>query len=139
MTRPGKHFRHQRGATRVAAIFLLVVIAGVAVLTLRLTLLQQQTVSSSMRASQALHAARSGIAWAAHRAMAGGWCASATLTLTEAGAAGFAVDVNCSHSAHSEAGSTIDVYVIDALAQSGTYGTPDYVSRRLQAKYMEES
>jgi hypothetical protein len=59
--------------------------------------------------------------------------------LTEAGTAGFDVDVVCVQSTHVEGGSTIDVYTIDVLVESGNYGEPDYVSRRLQAKIMDES
>jgi MSHA biogenesis protein MshP len=129
----------QRGASLIVAVFLLVVLAGLGAFAVRLSLMQQQTVNSALLASQAFHAARSGVAWAAHRALNGGWCASSSFSLTEAGAAGFDIDVVCVQSTHVEGGSTIDVYTIDVLAQSGSYGAPDYVSRRLQAKIMNES
>jgi hypothetical protein len=44
------------------------------------------------------------------------------------------VQVQCTQSAHVEGGITINVYVIDVLAEAGLYGGPDYVSRRLQVK-----
>lgn len=132
--------RHlQRGASLIVAVFLLVVLAGLGAFAVRLTLMQQQTVNSALLASQAFHAARSGVAWAAHRALNGGWCASSSFALTEAGAAGFDIDVVCVQSTHVEGGATIDVYTIDVLAETGNYGEPDYVSRRLQAKIMDES
>lgn len=124
----------QRGVSLVTAIFLLVVLAALGAYAARLGVLQQQTVTSAMRASQAFHAARSGISWAAHRALAAGWCGTATLALTEVGTAGFDVQVQCTQTTHVEGSATINVFVIDVLAESGLYGGPDYVSRRLQAK-----
>lgn len=118
----------------VSAIFLIVVLASLAAVATRLGTIQSQTVSAGLLASQAFHAARSGIAWGAHRALNGGWCGSQTFSLTEAGANGFAVAVSCSQSTHLEAGATINVYTIIALAESGAYGGPDYVSRRIEAK-----
>lgn len=124
----------QRGLSLVAAVFLIVVLAGLAVFAVRLGTLESQTVSAELRAAQAFHAAKSGIAWAAHRALNGGWCGAQTLNLAEAGTSGFDVAVACTQSAHVEGGATTNVFVIDVLAESGSYGRPDYVSRRLEAK-----
>jgi MSHA biogenesis protein MshP len=124
----------QSGIALVSAIFLLVVLAGLAVFAVRIGVMQQQTVTSSLRAAQAFHAARSGIAWAAHRAVNTGWCGTQTLNLVEGGTNGFDVLVQCTTTSHAEGPNTTDVYVIDVLAEAGSYGGPDYVSRRLQAK-----
>ena len=134
MKRAARHRHTQRGAALVAAIFLLVVLGGLAVYAVRIGVMQQQTVTASLRAAQAFHAAKSGIGWGAYRAVNAGWCATTTLTLTEGGTSGFAVTVQCTQTVHTEGGTTLNVYVIDALAQAGVYGGPDYVSRRLQAK-----
>lgn len=134
MSRAAANPPRQRGIALVAAVFLLVVLAGLGVYAVRIGVMEQQTVSGALRAAQAFNAARSGIAWAAHRAVTAGWCASATLSLTEAGTDGFDVTVDCAATAHTEGGATVNVYVIDVLAESGAYGGPDYVSRRLQAK-----
>jgi MSHA biogenesis protein MshP len=135
MIRERRNLREaQRGVSLVAAIFLLVVLAVLGVFAVRIGVLQQQAGGAELRAAQALHAARSGIAWGARRAVADGWCATATLNLTEGGANGFDVSVSCAQSTHNEQGATTTVFVIDALAESGSYGGPDYVSRRLQAK-----
>ena len=129
----------QRGVSLVSAVFLIVVLAGLAAFAVRLSVLQQQTVNSSLLAAQAFHAAKSGIAWGAHRAISGGWCAAQTLNLSEAGTSGFSVDVQCTQSVHTEGATTINVYIIDVLAETGSYGGPDYVSRRLQAKITDAS
>jgi MSHA biogenesis protein MshP len=129
----------QRGVSLVTAVFLIVVLASLGTFAVRLTAVQQQTTGIAIRATQAMLAAESGIDWAAYRAINGGACTAATLTLTEAGANGFTVSVTCSQSAHTEAGATINVYSIEALAQSGVYGGPDYVSRRLHARVTDAS
>lgn len=124
----------QDGFSLVSAVFLLVVLAGLGVYAVRINTLQQQTVTAGLRAAQAYQAARAGIAWAAYRAVNAGECSSSTLNLTEGATAGFRVTVQCMQRAHTEGSSTVNVFVFDARAESGTYGGPDYVSRRVQTK-----
>ena len=123
----------QRGFSLVSAIFLLVVLAGLGAYAVRLNTLQQQSVTSALRAAQALAAARTGAAWGAYRAVAG-VCTAATLNLTQGAAAGFRVSVQCTQSTHVEGSATVRVFVLNVRAEAGTYGGPDYVSRRLQTK-----
>jgi len=129
----------QRGFALVAAIFLLVVLAGLGVFAVRISTLQHQTATSELRASQAFYAARSGLAWGAYRALNAGVCGNTTLNLTEAGTAGFSVSVQCSLSSYVEGTATIKVYLFDLRAVAGVYGQPDYVSRRLQSKITDAS
>lgn len=124
----------QRGFSLVSAVFLLVVLAALGAYAVRLNTLQQQTVTASLRAAQAFQAARAGVEWAAYRALNGGICGGATLTLTEGSMAGFRVSVQCSQSAHAEGSGTTRIFVFDVRAEAGVYGGPDYVSRRLQTK-----
>lgn len=133
--------RREHGISLVSAIFLLVVLAGLGAVAVRVNVMQQQASVLALRSAEALHAARSGVAWAAWRAMPdnGGFCGTDTLALSEAGAAGYRVTVSCSESVHPVGAGNVHVYVIDALAEAGTYGSPDYVSRRLQAKVSEET
>jgi MSHA biogenesis protein MshP len=131
----------ERGFSLVAAMFLLVVLAGLAVFAVRICTLQGQGVTEGLRAAQAFQAARSGVEWAAYRALPlnGGVCASATLGLSEGGTAGFTVSVACSVSTHTEGTSTVHVWLFDVRAEAGVFGGPDYVSRRLQAKITNAS
>jgi MSHA biogenesis protein MshP len=124
----------QRGFSLVSAVFLLVVLAALGVYAVRINTMQQQTVSAGLRAAQAFHAARSGVAWGAYRSLGGGTCVGGTLNLTEGATAGFRVSVTCSESVHTEGTTTVRVFVFDVRAEAGTYGGPDYVSRRLQTK-----
>lgn len=125
--------RLQIGFSLVPALFLLVVLAALGLVAVRLAGVQHQTVVLAMQSGRAYSAARSGIDWSAYQALVNGSCAAATISLTEGGLAGFSVDTNCSSTTHSEGPNTVNVYVIDAFAWSGTYGNPDYVSRRMRS------
>lgn len=131
--------KSQTGFSLVPALFLLVVLAALGIVAVRLTGVQQQTVVLAMQSGRAYSAARSGINWSAYQALVNGSCGSSTITLTEAGLAGFSVDTNCSSTTHTEGPNTVSVYVIDAFAWSGTYGTPDYVSRRIRSTVTDAS
>jgi MSHA biogenesis protein MshP len=123
----------QTGFSLVPALFLLVVLSALGIVAVRLAGVQHQTVVLAMQSGRAYAAARSGIDWSAYQALVNGSCAAATLSLTEAGLAGFSVDTSCSSTVHSEGPNTVRVYVIDAFAWSGSYGNPDYVSRRIRS------
>ena len=124
----------QRGFALVAAIFLLVVLASLGVYIVRISGVQQQTVNVALLGARAFEAAVSGMEWGAFQALDSGACTTTTLNLTEGGLAGFDVDVTCSSSAHTESGNVYNLYLIDVEARNGVYGTPDYVSRRMQAR-----
>ncbi len=123
----------QRGFSLVAAIFLMVVLTSMGVFIVRVSGMQHQTVNVALLGTRAFQAARAGAEWGAFHALDSGACTATTLTLTEGGLNGFDVDVTCSSSSHTERGNAYDVYVIDVEARAGVYGTPDYVSRRMQA------
>lgn len=127
------HKKSQSGFSLVPALFLLVVLAALGIVAVRLAGVQHQTVVLAMQSGRAYAAARSGVDWSAYQALVNGSCASSTLTLTEAGLAGFSVDTSCSSTTHSEGPNTVRVYVIDVFAWSGLYGTPDYVSHRVRS------
>lgn len=125
--------RMEHGFSLVPALFLLVVLAALGIVAVRLAGVQHQTVVLTMQSGRAYAAARSGVDWSAYQALVNGSCGAATLNLTEAGLAGFSVDTSCSSTSHTEGPSTVNVYVIDAFAWSGAYGSPDYVSRRIRS------
>ena len=122
------------GFALVSAIFLLVVLAGLGVVAVRVNVVQQQTTTAELREARAFQAAKSGVAWAAYRALNAGVCASTALTLTEGATAGFSVAVQCTQTSYVEGTNTTRVFVFDVSAVGGVYGGPDYVSRRLQSK-----
>ncbi len=125
--------RRQRGFALVVAIFLLVVLSSLGVYIVKISGVQHATVNIALQGSRAFEAARTGIEWGAFQALDSGACTTTTLNLTEGGLDGFDVDVICTTTAHTELGNAYDLYMIDVEARAGAYGTPDYVSRRMQA------
>lgn len=121
---------HQRGMSLVAALFVIVVLAMLSLFAVRIGGAGEQDVSSEVLQGRALAAARSGIEYGWYRATHSLPCAgTTTLNLTQGALAGFTVRVTCTTTGHSNP--TYKTYYIDAVAQRGTYGWPDYVSRRL--------
>ncbi|MDX1516207.1 MAG: hypothetical protein R3288_05175 [Woeseiaceae bacterium] len=131
--------RSQRGISLVPALFLLIVLAALGVVAVRMSTVQHQTVVLAMQSARAYSAARAGVEWAAYQALVNGSCSPASLTLTETGLAGFVVDTECSLSTHAEGPQTTRIYTIDAFARAGSYGTPDYVSRRIRSTITDAS
>lgn len=129
-----------RGISLVAALFLIVVLAALAAFAVRIGAGQQQTVNLALLNARALAAANSGIEWGAYRALRASGCTTTTtttLSLTEATLNGFSVTVVCVPTDHPDNNTTVHVYQIDSTATSGTYGTPDYVSRHEYATFTD--
>lgn len=129
----------QRGFSLVPAIFLLIVLASLGAVAVRLTAVQQQTTVLAIQGARAYAAARAGVETAIYDALINGSCGAQTVTLSEGGLTGFTVDVSCASTTHTEGATTNTVYVIDAFAQAGAYGSPDYVSRRIRSKVTDAS
>jgi MSHA biogenesis protein MshP len=126
----------QRGVVLIAALFMIIVLAGLGIFAVRLGAGQQQSVNLALLGVRAQAAADSGVELGANRALKGAGCApllplttTVAVTLTEAALNGFNVSVVCSHSNQTVGTVTYDVYKLSAFAQSGTYGTPAYVAR----------
>jgi len=129
----------QGGFSLIPALFLLVVLAVLGAVAVRLSAVQHQTVVLAMQGSRAYAAAQAGLEWSAYQALVNSSCGSSTLSMTEGGIAGFAVDTTCTSTSHTEGSATTNVYVLEAFAYSGSYGTPDYVSRRIRATVTDAS
>ncbi len=84
----------QSGFAYIAAVLLLVVVAGVCVALLRMTGAQQATVDSALLGARASLAARGGIEWGFYQLRNGGCEAERTLA-DFAGDSGFQVTVRC--------------------------------------------
>jgi MSHA biogenesis protein MshP len=126
----------QRGVVLIAALFMIIVLAGLGIFAVRLGAGQQQSVNLALLGVRAQAAADSGVELGANRALKGAGCApllplttTVAVTLTEAALNGFNVSVICSHSNQTVGAVTYDVYRLSAFAQSGAYGTPAYVAR----------
>lgn len=102
----------------MTAIFLIVILAGLAGFAARLFSVQQQSSGLDVLGSQAYAAAQSGIDWGAHRALIGGSCTGATNLVMPAATplASFTVTVTCASTAHTEAGNPVTMYRLTATA-----------------------
>jgi MSHA biogenesis protein MshP len=126
--------RRRAGFGLVPAVFLITVLAAVGVLLVSTLSVEASAAILSRRAAQAYAAARSGVEWGARQALAAGRCAPMTeFDLTEAGLRGFHLEVRCSASQHTEGSTTTVVYRIVSEARSGSFGSPEFVRRRIEA------
>jgi MSHA biogenesis protein MshP len=120
----------QRGFSLIMAIFLVVVLGGIAVFIGRVSTMQHQSSALDEEGAMAYQAARAGIEWGVYQAIneAGSGCAaSASFTLavptTPANTVDYSVEVACSQSPSATEGATpIDVYQITATARNGAGG-----------------
>ena len=127
--------RQQRGSALVIALFLIVVVALLAAFGVNVGASQRQGTTVSMMADRALAAARSGTEWAGYRALVNNACvANQVLALNEGALCGFRVIVTCTSQTHTEA-TTYTVFDVTSESQFGTYGSADYVSRTVKARF----
>jgi len=126
--------KQERGFALVIAIFIVVVLALIGIMMVTIGGVQRATAAAAAQGTRAYYAARSGIEWGAFQALQNGNCAASTsFPLAAPGLNGFNVTVQCTSTAHRErAAPDYNVYVINATAFSGAFGTADYVSRQLQ-------
>jgi MSHA biogenesis protein MshP len=131
----------QSGFTLITAIFLLVVVALLSSYIVTLRSVQQSTVIYGIQGVQAMQAARTGIEWGIYKAIPPGTpatnseCSALSREFKGSGAIeDFRINVTCIESpGHFEGSLEITAYRLTSTAETGTYGTLDYVSRRLQA------
>jgi Tfp pilus assembly protein PilX len=137
----------QGGFAYIAAVLLLVVVAGIAVALLRLTDTQRSTVNGALLGAHANLTARAGLEWAFRDLP--NRCAQTPVTLNDfSDATGFRVRVACTSSLFTEGDQpapgtasgteprTIRIYRIEAIAcnaadcpDGNSVARPDYVER----------
>lgn len=122
----------QCGFSLVSAIFLLVVIAALGTFAVTLSTTQQQSAALDVLGSRAYQAARAGIEWGAYQVLINNACPNQTLAALPNTLSGFSVNVACtSYPAYNEAGTAINMYLLNSTASQGTAGTPNYVERQM--------
>lgn len=126
-----------RGFALVPALFLVVVLAALALVAIRVGTGQQNAVMMGLLQARALAAARTGVEWGAYHALNGSCAASTTLNLTEAALNGFAVVVSCGSTAFANGAATSNAYTIKSTATFGTYGQPGYVRRVFSSTFTD--
>lgn len=137
MNRNKKIKSFQRGFLLPAAIFLLVILAGLGAYALNITSLQQAASTQDVQGARAYQMARAGVEWAAYQVLSPG---STTLVNCPASPSvlsinGFSVTVSCTRYADVyEQGTdhTIAIYDVTATASFGASGTANYIERQVQ-------
>ena len=134
----------ESGFAYIAAVLLLVVVAGVCVALLRMTGAQQATVDGAMLGARASLAARGGIEWGFYQ-LRGGACNAAGTTLTDFVAdSGFRVTVRCTARSFNEgedsAGNPLQKRMVqlEAVACNGGGACPDTTAANVsRPEYIE--
>jgi len=123
--------RRQTGFGLVAAMFVIIVIAGAVAAMARLSETQSATSSMAIQQARAYQAARAGIEWGIHRTMVDLSCED-QFTLD-----GFKVEVKCDKPAAAvslpEEDRSLRFILLQASAQYASPGSPDHVYRELSA------
>lgn len=143
MTRPGRCPHAQRGFVLPTAIFLLVVLATLAVYLTTLSRTSHISGALDVHGARAYQAARAGIEWAAWQVndpqglqVAPTPCPASPTSLTLGGTlAAFSVIVSCTRILATDGADTVTVYQITSTATSGVAGEVDYVERQIQARF----
>lgn len=123
-----------QGFSLISAILLLVILSVLGAYMAQFSVTSSTTSSLALNASRALYAARSGAQWGAYRASLGNCAPTANFDLTEVALSGFAVTVSCAQTQHAEGAAALGYYVVTAVAQFGTFGGVDFVSRTIQVQ-----
>ena len=127
MTRPAR----QAGFTILSALFLLVVLVALGAYMVRLSTAQHLSTALTVNASRAYYAAYSGMEWAASRIRTLTACPTVPTSFS---VEGYTVELTaCSKDTVTEGGSSYGVYQVAIEASRGSFGSPDYVRRRLSA------
>lgn len=153
-TPPPTHRRPcaQRGFGAIAAIVVLVLMAGLAAAVVRLGSAQQLSSAQGLSSSRANWAAAAGLEWAAFQALRGSWtgCAGVSQTLDLSADTGAWVTVSCNSTVYNEGESvpgtpaTVRSFTVTAVACNSPAGCPDntravtpgYVERARQAVFV---
>jgi MSHA biogenesis protein MshP len=129
----------QQGFSLIMAIFLIVVLGGIAVFIGRVSTMQHQSSALDEEGAMAYQAARAGIEWGVYQAVVGSSCvASTAFTLavptTPASTVDYTVTVTCTPTPASvfEGSTQIYLYQITATANNATGGN-FHVERKLTA------
>lgn len=127
----------QRGFSLIMAVFLVVVLGGIAVFIGRVFSMQHHSSALDEEGAMAYQAARAGIEWGVYQAIISSGCAAATsftlaVPTSLTSTVNYTVDVACSHTQTTEGATSIDVYQIDATAHNAAGGN-FAVERKLSA------
>lgn len=131
----GPLLQKQHGFGLVAAMFLIIIIAGAIAAMWRISTTQTATSSLALQQAHAYQAARAGLEWGISSAL-GGACAETNPVFTPGGFSElFRVHVSCSSTPpmpiEEEGLSGVEFLAVKAWAEYGVAGSPDYTYREI--------
>jgi len=133
MTRIPVSNSRSKGFALVVALFMIVVLAALAMFAVRLNSSQQQSMNLTVLSAQASAMANTGIEYGANQALTNGNCPPSTTQSLN----GFTIKITCTGSQHTVLppppstclANVCGVYELTATATYSSFGQPDYVSR----------
>lgn len=130
--------QREAGFTLISAVFLMLVLVVLGVALVTMSAVQHTTSAQAVQSARGNYAVRAGVEWAIAQANTiGVGCPAGPTTFGLGGWLDtFTVSVSCAATMHTIAGTGQSYYVVDVTAQSGAYGSPDFVQRRGQAKVL---
>ena len=131
-----KNQQYNQGFLLPAAIFILVILAGLGAYALNITSLQQSSSTQDVQGIRAYQTALAGVDWAAYQVLAPGTatlanCPASLATYTQNG---IKITITCTrYPDYFEQGTdhTIAMYDVTSTASIGTSGTVGYVERQV--------
>jgi len=129
----------QAGFSIISAIFLVVILSMLAAFMVSISSVQHTTAALGARSARAYYAARAGLTWATYQAEKDTGCGNVdgkSFTINDPGSTlnGFRVSTACTMTDHQVQNQTLHFVVLSATASAGTWGSGDFVSRRMRAK-----
>ena len=106
----------QQGFTMLSAIFLLIILAGLAVFLVAISTMQQIGTAMDVQGVRATQAARAGVEWGMYQSLRNGVCANSTLTFSGTTLADFTTAISCVRTVENELGTTLNFDQIIATA-----------------------
>jgi len=124
--------RNCRGFTLISALFLIVVVSGLAAYLVNLSVAQQMTTAMSVNAMRARLAAGAGLEWFAYRVThVANDCPSIPVSLS---VEGFNVSIiSCAVTDTTEGGLPLRLIDVTVEASRGSFGDADFVRHALRA------
>ena len=134
LVRPADRAGKAAGFSLIATVFVLLVLAALAAFAVKVGTAQQQTLDFGLLTARAQAAADSAIEYGAYLSVVTDTCVSGAVGLPAQSFAGFTVTLQCARSAARTVSghcppANCRAYTLTAIAQYGTYGNPDFVSR----------
>ena len=122
----------QRGFAAIAAVFLLVVLAGLGAFMLTFSNTQQLTSAQDVQGARAYWAARAGLEWGLSSVMANP--AACPAPPAAFAIEGFTIGFTCARQTYNEGGGTVIIFRLGATASQGAaVGAANYIERSVSA------